>query len=157
RAGDPTLGIASELKTVDVPAKPPKADIEIAIDTTGSMGPSIAQAKLEAQDIVNQVQAQVPDTRFAVVQFRDFGDNPEYKLMLSMTDAAADVQAAINSLTAGGGADLPEAYNLVFHNSLDPAIGWRPDSRKFVVVIGDAQPHGDLANQGLAGCANVSG
>ena len=68
RAGDATLGTATEVKTVDVPAKPPKADIEIAIDTTGSMGPSIADAKADAVNIVNAVQASVSDTQFAVVQ-----------------------------------------------------------------------------------------
>ena len=52
RAGDPTLGTATETKTVGVPAKPPKADIEIAIDTTGSMEPSIDQAKTDAVGIV---------------------------------------------------------------------------------------------------------
>lgn len=157
RAGDPTLGTVTEPKTVDVPPKPPKADIEIAIDTTGSMSPSIAQAKLDATSIVLNVQAQIPDTRFAVVQFRDAGDTPEYRLVQPMTGAAAEVQVAINGLSAGGGGDAPEAYNLVFQNSYsDAAVGWRPDSRKFVVVIGDAQPHGNLATQGLTGCANVS-
>jgi hypothetical protein len=158
RAGDPTLGTVNEAKTVDVPAKPPKADIEIAIDTTGSMGPTIAQAKVEATDIVNMVQAGVADTQFAVVQFKDSGDSPEYQLVQGMTTSAAAVQTAINGLSAGGGGDAPEAYNLVFHNSYtDPAIAWRPDARKFVVVIGDAQPHGDLATQGIAGCINESG
>jgi Mg-chelatase subunit ChlD len=157
RAGDPTLGTVTEGKTVEVPAKPPKADIEIAIDTTGSMSPSIAQAKLDATAIVLMVQAQIPNTRFAVVEFRDAGDANEYRLVLPMTAAAAEVQGAINGLSAGGGGDAPEAYNLVFRNSYsDPAVGWRPDSRKFVVVIGDAQPHGNLATQGLAGCGNVT-
>jgi hypothetical protein len=160
RAGG-ALSTASELKTVDVPAKPPKADVEIAIDTTGSMGPSIAQAKADANAIVAGVQGSVPDTQFAVVQFKDSGDSPEYAVEQSMTANASDVQTAINGLGAGGGGDAPEAYNLVFHNSytpsLDGPIGWRAGTRKFVVVIGDAQPHGDLANQGLTGCANESG
>jgi hypothetical protein len=49
-------GSITEPKTINVPAKPPKADIEIAIDTTGSMGPSIAQAKADAVAIVTGVQ-----------------------------------------------------------------------------------------------------
>src|ERR1051325_5699322 len=64
---------ASEHKTADVPGlRPQSADIEIAIDTTGSMQPSIDNAKLAALAIVNGVQAVVPDTQFAVVQFKDF-------------------------------------------------------------------------------------
>jgi hypothetical protein len=147
----------TEAKTVDLPAKPPKADIEIAIDTTGSMGPSIAQAKVDATNIVNGVQGSVPDTHFAVVQFRDSGDTPEYQLLTPMTSSASDVQTAINGLSAGGGGDAPEEYNLVFDKSFsDGAVGWRADARKFVIVIGDAQPHGDLASQGFTGCSNVS-
>src|SRR5437763_1697862 len=50
---------ATEAKTVQVPAKPPTADIEIAIDTTGSMTPSIEQAKADATNLVTSVQASV--------------------------------------------------------------------------------------------------
>jgi uncharacterized repeat protein (TIGR01451 family) len=63
-----------------------------------------------------------------------------------MTASAADVQAAINAMAAvvPSGCDNPEAYNLVFKNAYaDPAVGWRDGSRKFVIVIGDAPPHGD--------------
>ena len=52
-----------------MPAKPASADIEIAIDTTGSMGGSIAQARADAAAIVNDVKLQVPNSQFAVVQF----------------------------------------------------------------------------------------
>jgi hypothetical protein len=153
-------GSITEPKTINVPAKPPKADIEIAIDTTGSMGPSIAQAKADAVAIVTGVQGAVPDTQFAVVQFRDAGDSPEYQVVQSMTANATAVQNAVNGLSPDGGGDAPEAYNLVFQNSYTPDtggdIGWRSGTRKFVIVLGDAQPHGDLANQGLAGCSNTS-
>src|SRR4051812_49277160 len=54
---------ATEAKTAEVPAiRPSSADVEIAIDTTGSMGPTIAQAKADAIAIVTGVQAAVPDT-----------------------------------------------------------------------------------------------
>jgi hypothetical protein len=160
RAGDPVLGVGTETKTVGVPAVLPRADIEIAIDTTNSMTPSITQAKADATNIVTGLTGIGIDAQFAVVQFRDAGDTPEYAVEQSMTSSAPAVQAAINGLSAGGGGDLPEAYNLVFHNSYTPAsdgpIGWRSGTRKFVVVLGDAQPHGNLATQGLTGCADVS-
>jgi hypothetical protein len=155
RAGDPVLGVATETKTVGVPAVPPKADIEIAIDTTGSMAPSIAQAESDATSIVSQVQAQVPDTDFAVVQFKDAGFSPEYQLLQAMTPNASDVQTALSGLSASGGGDNPEEYNKVFNMSSDPATGWRSGTRKFVVVIGDAEPHG-AGTAGFAGCADTS-
>jgi Ca2+-binding RTX toxin-like protein len=151
---------ATETKVVTIPAKPGSADVEIAIDTTGSMGGTIAQAKADAINIVNGVQGSVPDTQFAVVEFKDSGDTPEYSVVQAMTSSASAVSTAVNTLSAGGGGDAPEAYNLVFRNSYTPAtggaLGWRTGSRKFVVVIGDAQPHGDLATQGLGPCSNVS-
>ena len=41
-------------------------------------------------------------------------------------------------------------YNLVFHKSYaDATIGWRTGTRKFVVVISDAQPHGPVYSDGF--------
>src|SRR5215207_6980738 len=71
RAGDAVLGHDTETKTVGVPAVLPRADIEIAIDTTSSMNPSIVQAKADATAIVTGVQAVIADAQFAVVDFRD--------------------------------------------------------------------------------------
>src|SRR5712692_10491039 len=161
RAGDPILGVATETgKMASIPAKPPSADVELAIDTTGSMAGGIADAVSEANAIVSGVQGSVADTQFSVVQFKDFGDSPEYQVAQAMTPNATDVSNALSLLSAGGGGDAPEGHNLVFNNSYNPTlggpIGWRSGTRKFVVVISDAQPHGDLATQGFAGCADVS-
>lgn len=140
-------GTVTETKTVEVPATPAKADIEIAIDTTGSMFGAIAQAKAQATQLVNDVKAEIADAQFAVVDFRDSTDGAaEYIVRTPMTGSAANVQAAINAMSAGGGGDFPEAYNLVYNRAHSPAtdgpIGWRAGSRKFLVVIGDAPPHG---------------
>jgi hypothetical protein len=144
--------------SVQVPS-PVKGDIEIAIDTTGSMGGSISQAQAQATQLVNDVQAYVPNSQFAVVEFRDSGDTPEYAVRQSMTPNAAPVQAAINAMSAGGGGDLPEAHNLVFHNSYTPALGgplgWRSGATPIVVVISDAEPHG-AATAGMVNCADTS-
>ncbi len=134
----------------------PQLDIEIAIDTTSSMGASIAQAQADSKRLVTEVQQRYPGALFAVVQFRDTGDDPEYQLLHPMTSDAAQVSAAIDTLSPAGGNDYPEAYNLVFQNSTtDPNTGWRPSSRKLVVVIGDAEPHG-AGTSGFAGCADTS-
>jgi hypothetical protein len=150
----PGTGTTETGKTVTLPSVPPSADVEIAIDTTGSMAGGISDAVSEANAIVNDVQASVPDTDFAAVQFKDFSDIPEYQVVQPMTSSASDISTAFGTLSADGGGDSPEAYNLVFHNSYaDPTIGWRAGSRKFVVVIGDAQPHGPVASvDGFTNC-----
>jgi hypothetical protein len=134
----------------------PLLDIEIAIDTTSSMGASISQAQADSKRLVTEVQKRYPGALFAVVQFKDSTDTPEYQLLQPMTGDAVKVDAAIDTLRPGGGADFPEAYNLVFQNSYtDPATGWRSNSRKLVVVIGDAEPHG-AATAGFSKCADTS-
>lgn len=131
-------------KKLHLDAAPPQADIELAIDTTGSMSDTINQAKADATNLVSAVQAQIPGARFSVVAFRDSGDGAqEYRLVQPMTGSGAAIQTAVNGLSAGGGGDAPEAHNLVFDRSVtDAGIGFRPTARKFVVVLSDAEPHG---------------
>jgi hypothetical protein len=136
-------------------AATPLLDIEIAIDTTSSMGASIRQAQDDSKKLVNDVRARYPGALFAVVQFKDSGDTPEYQLLQPMTGDAVKVDGAIDTLTPQGGGDFPEAYNLVFQNSTDAATGWRASSRKLVVVIGDAEPHG-AGTAGFKGCSDTS-
>ncbi len=131
------------------------------MDTTGSMGPSITQAKNDASGIVSGVKADVPASQFAIVQFKDLGDTPEYEVVQPMTGNSTDIGNALSSLTASGGHDNPEAHNLVFRNSYTPAedgpIGWRTGSKKIVVVISDAEPHGaGKAAEGLSGCTDTT-
>src|SRR3954454_1444217 len=90
---------------------PPPLDIELAIDTTGSMGASIDQAQADAKTLVDDVEAKFPGTLFAVVQFKDFFDTPEYELLQPMTSNATQIDAAIDTLSPSGGGDSPEAYN----------------------------------------------
>ncbi|HET8606773.1 MAG TPA: hypothetical protein VFL66_07050 [Gaiellaceae bacterium] len=158
RPGDATLGTATETKTVGVPTNPPKADIEIAIDTTGSMGPSINDAKADALAIVSGVDALGADTEYSVISFKDAVDGSgEYQELQDFTADGTAVQAAVNGIPgASGGGDNPEAYNLVFHNSYaDPSLHWRNGTRKFVIVIGDAEPHG-AGSAGIPGCSDTS-
>src|SRR3954468_2614263 len=121
----------------------PPVDVELAIDTTGSMGPSIARIQRDAEKIVTGIQARSPGAHVAVVQFKDAADTPEYELVQPMTADPKAVAESVSRLAPGGGGDNPEAYNVVFRNSYaDKAVGWRDAARKVVVVVGDAEPHG---------------
>jgi hypothetical protein len=131
-------------------------DVLIAVDTTGSMGPSIRQAQRDASRLVEAAKAAAPAARFAVIQFKDMGDTPEYELLQPMTGNAGAVATALSRLTAGGGGDNPEALNVIFRNSYThDAIAWRKVSRKVVVIISDAEPHGAAA-AGFSGCLDAS-
>lgn len=132
-------------------------DIEIAIDTTGSMTPSIENAQRDAHTIVAKTQQTLPNARFAIVQFRDQGDTPEYEVVQPITADGSAIAAAIARLRADGGGDSPESYNLVFQRAVtdQAALGFRPGSRKLLFVLGDAEPHG-AGRSGLAGCDDAS-
>jgi hypothetical protein len=135
-------------KVLHLDALPGAADILIAIDTTGSMDTAIAQAKAQATDLCNDVQAVIPGARFAVWDFRDVPDRPGtngiLKSLNTFTSNCAAVQAAINPMGASGGGDAPEAYNPVFHEAYsDPVLNAsrNPNAVQFLVVLGDAAPH----------------
>lgn len=157
-------------KTLHLDALPGAADIVLAVDTTGSMGPAIAQAKADATNIVNQVQAQIPGARFAVVDFKDYpnagqyppftfggpGDYP-YLLKAPLTSSALVVQTAINTMSATGGGDGPEAYNRVFFEAVnDPALIYNPGAVRFLVVLGDNIGHDPVQNATFSSCPNTS-
>src|SRR3954452_19951108 len=131
-------------------------DVELAIDATASMGPSIHRIQRDAAKLVTHLRARFPGARFAVVQFKDAADTPEYEVLQSMTSDPKLVAQATTRMGPGGGGDNPEAYNVVFRNSYaDKAIGWRAAARKLVVVIGDAEPHG-AGSATFQGCLDAS-
>ncbi len=167
-----TLSLGGTALAADAPGK---ADIEIAIDTTYTMGPSIAQAKEDARRIVSDLRALYPDARFAVAEFRDQNyddpspdgpddaDEHDYVLRTGMTADPAVFQAALDKVVAAplapgetpgwkAPAFAAESYNLMFNKSYtDTTVGWRADARKFVVVIGDSEPY-NAQGEGFDGC-----
>lgn len=136
-------------KQLSLDPAPAKADIVLAIDTTGSMGTAIAQAQAEATAIVSAVQGAIPGARFAVVDFEDYPNMPlgsaidvPYALLQPFTSSGAAVNAAIGTMAADGGGDGPEAYNRVFLEAAnDPALVYDPGAVRFLLVLGDAIPH----------------
>src|SRR5262245_30430835 len=133
-----TAVLAALLLAAPAHADDTAVDIEIAIDTTGSMTPSIENAQRDARTIVANTQQTLPNARFAIVQFRDQGDTPEYEVVQPLTADGAAVAAAIARLHADGGGDSPESYNLVFQRAVtdQAALGFRPGSRKLLFVLG---------------------
>lgn len=148
-------------KTLHLDALPGAADIIIAIDTTGSMGPAIAQAKAQATALCNNVQTSIPGARFAVIDFKDVPDRPATNGVLiltpTFTSSCATVQTAINTMSAGGGGDFAESYNWVFHDSYADATlnaSRNPNAVQFLVVLGDAPPHNSPAPTVAPACGN---
>ncbi len=151
-------------QTLHLDATPPKADVVLAVDTTGSMGAAIADAKTDAISIVGRIQSAIPGARFAVVDFKDypfapFGGGSDYPYLLrsGLTSDGAGVQAAVNAMTAGGGGDLPESFNRVFFETYsDPHLAYDANAPRFLIVLGDDIPHDTSQNGFFTACPNTS-
>jgi hypothetical protein len=159
----PAGGSANVAKTLHLDALPGAADIIIAIDTTGSMGAAIAQAKAQATQLCTDVQNAIPGARFAVFDFRDIPDRPATQGVLILTpvftSSCVAVQTAINSMSASGGGDFAEAYNPVFHDAYSDAVlnaSRNPAAVQFLVVLGDAPPHNSPAPTVAPACGDQS-
>ena len=127
-------------------------DLIFTIDTTGSMWDDIANVKASATEIVNAIDASIPNYRIAVVDYRDFpvspyGDPGDYQFndQLSFSTDKPTIIAGIQGLTLGSGADWRESVYSALMHSIDATSlgGWRGDdcAMKAIILMGDAPPH----------------
>lgn len=146
-----TLAVGESMtveKTVTTPEIPPKIDVCLLEDETGSFWDDIGnlQGGTTASDIYDNVVVKSPDAHFAVAGFRDYpvypyGDPGDwvYSLNSGMSPVKANWIAGIAALTAGGGADIPEAQ----YDAIVAAVagcGWRSDSTTRVLVVATDAP-----------------
>ena len=129
-------------KTVETPPIPPKPDIVLMADTTGSMGSSITNVRTNAGDILAQVQAAQPDAQFAIAEYKDDESSSPfaYRVDQQLTASASDAVAGIGAWSAGGGGDEPEAW-IGALGKVPSTIAFRPDSTRVLVMFGDAPSH----------------
>lgn len=142
------------------PGPVPQLDLVFVFDVTGSMSDEIDQMKARATEIVQRVQAIVPDTVFAVATLSDYplvtgggslfdilgqlisfgsGDDYPWRLDLDFTPQAARVQTAINHIGLMDGGDNPESYLRALKEV--QSLTWRPRTRRIVVLFGDSYAH----------------
>lgn len=130
------------MKTVTTPSIPQVVDVCLLEDETGSFSDDIAnlQGGTTASDIYDTIVAGSPGAQFAVAGFRDYPEYPYgypgdwvYRRTSGMSPVKADWLAGIAALTAGGGANAPEAqYDAIVAAAgpgvfADPTLGDQPD------------------------------
>ncbi len=127
-------------KTVTTPAIPPTPDIYFLADTTGSMGPAIANVQANAATILAAVGG--PTTAFGAGDYKDFlGDPYAFNNAVSLAvDGGAAASAAIAAWGASGGGDGSEGQFYALDQLADSAM-WRADSTRIIVWFGDAPAH----------------
>jgi hypothetical protein len=114
-------------------------------DTTGSQSPYIQASIACCKDVCSTLEKSVllkegDGLRLALLAFRDHEDDYLVKDFGGFTSNVDAIISNLNTLTAQGGGDGPEAIT----PALDKArnLNWRDDSVKVVILITDAPPHG---------------
>jgi hypothetical protein len=146
-------GAGAPAANADAPAA---TDVLLILDTTASMETALAAAKAEIETSVNQINSDLPNVHYAVAQVRDYqnvygepGDTP-WELVQPMTDDTASVVNAVGGLHASGGGTAPESYaRALWEGRLGGSVGWRPQAKHVIVLVGDAFPHDDDLDQGI--------
>ena len=119
-------------------------DLCFVVDTTGSMGDDIDNAKDNMTEILSHLSEKTTDYRVAIIDYRDFSsrtydsaDYP-YRVQLDFTSDNSTIQSAINRLSLGYGGDEEET---VYSGLMAAAnLEWRPDAKKVIIILGDAPP-----------------
>ena len=119
-------------------------DLCFVIDTTGSMGDDINNAKSNMSEILQHLQDKTENYRVALIDYRDFssrsGNSLDYafRIQLLFTASESAIRTAINGLTLGHGGDGPETvYSGIMAAT---KLSWREDARKVIIIMGDAPP-----------------
>ena len=119
---------------------PTKFDLQLVVDTTGSMGDELSYIQSELRTILARLRDEHPglDIRIGLIFYRDLGD--EY-VTRSFAFTANDTLVQTNLATqhADGGGDMPEAVDQALNRAIH--FDWRPDAVHSMLWIADAPPH----------------
>lgn len=143
---------------LSLPPAPPRVDLLLVVDTTGSMESLISTVQARTGAIAGGLRAVSPDIALGLVDVRDFPygqaglpSDWAWQLRGALSTVDSDLAAAAATLYAGGGGDAPEAYASAIAGALDsPLVGWRSGARRVIVLLGDSVPRDDDLNAGIA-------
>jgi hypothetical protein len=118
-------------------------DVAFVLDTTGSMGEFISQAKQNMKNILSKlVNTHEIDLRVGVIEYRDHPpQETSFVTKVHRFSASIDtINNTIKQLTPSGGGDAPEA--VVDGIIACAKLPWRKHACRMGILIGDAPPHG---------------
>ncbi|WP_103342745.1 VWA domain-containing protein [Amycolatopsis sp. CA-126428] len=136
-------------KTVPTDKVPAKPDIVLLMDQTSSMGTALAAMQASLTDVMKTITTAQPDAQYAAVAFGDRKDpvdanNPNgrlFQVQQGLTKNQAEIKDAFTRITPAEGDDIPEDWIYALDRVATGAIGFRPDSSRIVVLVGDAPSH----------------
>jgi hypothetical protein len=142
---------------VDVPLtqeyvrKSSSVDIVFVVDTTGSMGPPIAQVRNSiaqvSEILAKSKELQAVKLRFGLVGYRDADDPRGYltRIFCNLDEGTdfPEFQKRLDDLDCGGGGDYPEDVLAGIWTAVDlDAMRWNLVGWKQIIVVGDASIKG---------------
>lgn len=114
-------------------------EIMFIVDATGSMADEMLFLQSEFSAIAEEVGTD--STKYSVNFYRDEGD--EYVTKCNpFTDDISKIQSLLNSESADGGGDTPEAVAQILDETITNG-SWSEDSVKLAFLIFDAPPHSE--------------
>ena len=121
-----------------------KVDLCFVVDNTGSMGTFIEAAKAQLIDVIQRLSADSKiGLQIGLVRYRDH--KPQDSMFVTkvhdLERGLNKVRSALNSMKPEGGGDSAEAVYQGVIDAVDK-ISWRAHSCRFVILVGDAPPHG---------------
>lgn len=121
-----------------------QVDLCFVVDTTGSMGGFIQAAKTQLLATMERLTAESKvNLQVGLVEYRDHPpqDTSFVTRIYPLTHDLNLMQKHINKLQAQGGGDYPEA---VYDGVVEAVrkMYWRDRSLRFILLVGDAPPHG---------------
>ena len=154
-------------KTVHTPEIPPKLDVCVVIDLSGSYNDDLPNIKAVAPDVWDDiVTAGVTDLQMGLTTFIDFPHDPwggegdyAYRLDQQLTSDKTTWVAAIDAMVTNWGGDEPESQYEAFYQlatgaglaiglpevpgSIEPnkQCDFRPDATKVAIMTTDASFH----------------
>ncbi|MEU3654802.1 VWA domain-containing protein [Streptomyces sp. NPDC032161] len=142
-----STGVAKQVRT---PAIPPRPDVILLVDGTGSMEAPISDVQTGLKSITTKVREQQPDSRFAVATYGDEKDDPtaEFAVLQGLTTNLDDVQKqGVDRLdTSRGYRSNGPSEDWIYAlwkvaNGADGGTVFREGASPVVVLVGDASSH----------------
>ncbi|XP_045195672.2 uncharacterized protein LOC123551071 [Mercenaria mercenaria] len=116
-------------------------EIVFSFDTTGSMSSCLDEVRGRVADMAQRLQADIPGIKMAVFAHGDYCDRQNYiTKFVDFTDDVAKLVDFTQNVSATGGGDSDECYELVLHE-VRTKLSWTPGSQRSLVMIGDCNPH----------------
>ncbi|MFJ1798916.1 VWA domain-containing protein [Streptomyces sp. NPDC088180] len=136
-------------KQVRTPAIPPRPDVVLLVDGTGSMKNPIEDVQKGLNDITKTVLAEQPESRFAVATYGDEIDDPtaEFAVFQELTDNMKEVEDGVKQLnTSRGFKSKGPSEDWIYAlwkvaNGADGKTVFREGASPVVVLVGDASSH----------------